>query len=68
MIFFKSNRERERESEQVGERVRWREGEREKEREGENLEQTPCSAQSLTQGLIPGPWDPDLSQNKESDA
>ena len=36
--------------------------------ERENLKQTPHSAQSPTQGLIPQPWDHDLSQNQESGA
>ena len=34
--------------------------------ERENLMQTPCSVQSPTRGLIPRPWDRDLSQNRES--
>ena len=34
-----------------------RERERQREREKENLKQAPCSVQSLTQGLIPQPWD-----------
>ena len=37
------------------------EGGRERERERESLKQAPCSAQSLIQGSIPGPWDHDLS-------
>ena len=37
-------------------------------RERENLEQAPCSAQSMMQGLIPWPWDHDLSRNQELDA
>ena len=38
------------------------------EREREHLQQTPPSAQSPTQGLIPRPWDHDLNQNQELDA
>ena len=34
----------------------------------ENLKQAPCSVQSLTRGLIPWPWDHDLSWNQGSDA
>ena len=37
-------------------------------RERENLKQSPCSAQSWKWGLIPGPWDHDLSRNQELDA
>ena len=36
-------------------------------RERKNLKQAPCSALSWTQGLIPWPWDHDLSQNQELD-
>ena len=62
MEFF-FDRERERESEREREREREsREGEREK----ENLKQSPCSVQSLMQGLIPQSWYHDLSQNRES--
>ena len=35
--------------------------------ERENLQQTACSARSQMQGLIPRPWDHDLSPNQESD-
>ena len=44
-------------------------GERETEfeRQNENLKQAACSAHSLTQGLIPQPWDHDLSGNQELD-
>ena len=36
--------------------------------ERQNLKMVPCSAQSLTQGSIPQPWDQDLSWNQELDA
>ena len=41
-----------------------RERERERERESK---QAPCSAQSPMWGLIPRPWDYDLSRNQELD-
>ena len=41
--------------------------EREREGHGENPKQAPHTAQGPTQGLIPQPWDHDLSQNQESD-
>ena len=44
------------------------EGEGEGERKRENIKQPPHSVQSLTQGLIPRPWDHDLSRNQELDA
>ena len=44
-----------------GEGERDRKRERERERERENPKQALCSAQSLTWGLIPRPWDHDLS-------
>ena len=34
----------------------------------ENLQQASCTVQSPIQGLIPRPWDHDLSRNQESDA
>ena len=37
-------------------------------RERDNLRQTLHLAQSPTRGLIPGPWDRDLSHNQETDA
>ena len=43
------------------------EKERRTDRQRENLKQAPRSVQSLAQGLIPPPWDHDLSQNQESD-
>ena len=44
---------------------REREVERGRVREGENPKQAPHSAWSPTWGLIPQPWDHDLSQNQE---
>ena len=38
------------------------------EEKGQNLKQTPYSAQSPTQGSIPWPWDHDLSWNQELDS
>ena len=43
-------------------------GEGQGEMEKENPKQSPCSVWSPKWGLIPWPWDYDLSQNQESDA
>ena len=51
--FFERQRERVRE--------RTSGGEGQKERERDHLKQTPHSAESLTWGLIPQPWDHDRS-------
>ena len=48
------------------ERVHPRGGKGQKERE--DLKQAPRSVQSLTRGLIPRPWDRDLSRNQEANS
>ena len=66
LLFERERDEQGREAERETHRERERETERQRQRDRENLKQVPHSAQSLTQGLIPRPWDHDLSQNQES--